>query len=96
MSGSGSAINWVCYGYYVSLCANESNKGRFNGYIWIFIQTAFLAASLIGGSVIGKYGYLSFYTAVPIMTSCATLLSCGLPTPGPSSDTEKDKEVEMS
>ena len=38
ISGCGSAITWVGHGYYIALCANERNKGRFNAYSWILFN----------------------------------------------------------
>lgn len=85
-SGAGSAINWVVYGFYVSKCASQRNKGLFNGYVWILFNLAFFLASVLGGSLVGVNGYLTFYTVIPIITMTAMLYFCGLPDTDPVED----------
>jgi hypothetical protein len=38
INGMGESILWVAAGHYVSLCANDSNKGKFNSvFLGIFM-----------------------------------------------------------
>ena len=82
-SGAGTALNWTTFGYYVSICADDGNRGRFTGYAWNFVTLAFLLAMIFGGYVVGRFGYLVFYTVVPIITALAGVVTLWLPTPEP-------------
>ena len=40
INGFGAAILWVGQGRYISLCANDENKGMFNGIFWAFFMSS--------------------------------------------------------
>lgn len=89
ISGCGGAVTWVGFGYYVSMCANPLNKGRFNGYSWFMFYLAFVVGYTLGATLPGINGYLTYYITVTGISWAAGLLALGLPTP------EKPDEVEI-
>ena len=82
----------MTYGYYVSLCASDENKGRFNGYTWVLFNFNFIFGTLLGATLPGLQGYLVFYIVTPILCWIGGFVSIGLPTP---ENTDLTDETEM-
>lgn len=38
IAGIGTSLLWVAHGRYVTLCADDSNKGYFNSVFWVFMM----------------------------------------------------------
>jgi len=38
IAGIGTSLLWVAHGRYVTLCADDSNKGFFNSVFWVFMM----------------------------------------------------------
>ena len=81
ISGNAIALNWTTMAYYVNLCANDENRGRYNSIINSYYTMAFLCAMTIGGEIISRFGYVVFYSFTPAVTVLAAIVACWLPTP---------------
>ena len=50
--GFGLSLFWVGAQKYVTECANENNKGTFNGIFWVASMGAYLSGNLMAAFVI--------------------------------------------
>ena len=81
ISGCGGAITWVVFGYYISICASPTNKGRFNGYSWFMFYIAFVVGYTLGATLPGINGYLTYYITITCISMLSGFMAMGLPTP---------------
>lgn len=61
INGFGASILWVAQGKYISICANEENKGVFNGIFWAFFMSSQVFGNLMGAFVLANLTYFTFY-----------------------------------
>ena len=85
-SGLGLALNWTTLGYYVSLCGDENNRGRFHGIAFQYFTTGYLCALFFGGLVADHFGLFTLYCVIPMVTILAGVVALGLPIPEPTDD----------
>lgn len=52
INGFGAGILWVAEGKYISDCANDSNKGYFNGFFFMFYMSYAIVGNLCSAFVI--------------------------------------------
>lgn len=95
IAGIGTSLLWVAHGRYVTLCADESNKGFFNSVFWVFMMACQVIGNVLGGTIITKYKQSTFFTGFTILALIAAIWMIGLPTPKAYPDDDDDKEVEL-
>ena len=95
LSGIGIAINWTTMGYYVNMCGDEVNRGRFNGIVLTYFTGGYLCALIFAGFVADNYGLLALYSLIPMVTVFAGLVTLGLPKPEPLEEKNEIEEVEL-
>ena len=61
INGFGASILWVAQGKYIALCANDQNKGMFNGIFWAFYMSSQVFGNLMGAFVLGSLTKFTFY-----------------------------------
>ena len=61
INGFGASILWVAQGKYISICANDQNKGVFNGIFWAFFMSSQVFGNLMGAFVLGNLTKFTFY-----------------------------------
>lgn len=77
LNGFGSAIMWVGQGQFVSMCANESNKGQYNSIFWAILKMSSIIGNLMSAFVIASVNQSTFYlvmTAICAISSIFLLL----------------------
>ena len=75
--GLGAGPLWVSQNYYVTDCANDQNKGRFNSLFWGLFQACNLISFPLAGFLISKFSKMAFYivmTALSILGAVFLLL----------------------
>jgi hypothetical protein len=83
IAGIGTAFLWVSLGRYVTLCANDTNKGFFNAVFWVFMMTCQVVGNILGATVIEKVKQSTFFIGFTILALIAAAWMMGLPTPKP-------------
>jgi len=86
---------WVAHGRYVTLCADDSNKGFFNSVFWVFMMTCQVVGNIMGGTIITKVAQSTFFGIFFIIAIVASLWMIGLPTPKPYPDADNG-DVELA
>ena len=77
INGFGAAILWVAQGQYISMCANEKNKGEYNSIFWALFMCSAVIGNLMGAFVVANVKQSTFYivlTAFCIASSLFFLL----------------------
>lgn len=87
-AGIGMTFLWVAHGRYVTLCADDSNKGFFNSVFWVFMMTCQVVGNIMGGTIITKVAQSTFFGIFFIIAVVASLWMIGLPTPKPYPDAD--------
>ena len=86
VNGFGASILWVAEGQYVSMCANDKNKGLFNSTFWAIFMSSNIVGYLMSAFVIGavkkQYVFFIIVTGICICSSLFFLLLSN-PTPHP-------------
>ena len=95
IAGIGTSLLWVAHGRYVTLCADDSNKGFFNSVFWVFMMACQVIGNILGGTVITKVKQSTFFTGFTILACIAALWMLGLPVPKPYPDANKEEGTEM-
>lgn len=95
IAGIGTSLLWVAHGRYVTLCADDSNKGFFNSVFWVFMMACQVIGNILGGTIITKVKQSTFFTGFTILACIAAIWMLGLPTPKPYPSDEAEKETEM-
>jgi len=54
INGFGAAILWVAQGQYISMCANETNKGQFNSIFWAMLMCSGVIGNLMAAFVVAN------------------------------------------
>ena len=54
IAGVGTSLLWVAHGRYVTLCADDTNKGFFNSVFWVFMMACQVIGNILGGTIITK------------------------------------------
>jgi len=93
IAGIGTSLLWVAHGRYVTLCADESNKGFFNSVFWVFMMACQVIGNILGGTIITKYKQSTFFTGFTILALIASIWMIGLPTPKAYPDEDKETEL---
>ncbi len=66
INGFGASILWVAQGQYISMCANEKNKGQYNSIFWALLMSSGIVGNLMAAFVIASVKQSTFYI---VMTS---------------------------
>ena len=77
INGFGAAILWVAQGQYISMCANEKNKGQYNSIFWALLMSSGVIGNLMAAFVVSNVQQSTFYivmTAFCIASSLFFLL----------------------
>ena len=93
ISGVGMALNWTTLGYYVNMCGDESNRGRFHGLAYQYFTMGYLCALFFGGLIADHFGILTLYCVIPVVTLFAGVVALGLPTPEPIENEIVEQEM---
>ena len=64
LNGLGASIYFVGQGKYIAMCANESNKGRFQSIFQIIFKSSSVSGSLFGAFLLGSFSLVSFFSAM--------------------------------
>lgn len=96
IAGFGTSLLWVAHGRYVTLCADDSNKGFYNSVFWVFMMACQVIGNILGGTIITKVKQSYFFTGFTILALIAAVWMLGLPTPKPYPNAEKTEETEMA
>jgi MFS family permease len=83
IAGIGTSLLWVSLGRYVTLCANDTNKGFFNAVFWVFMMTCQVVGNILGATIITKIKQSTFFIGFTILALIAAAWMMGLPTPKP-------------
>ena len=84
LNGFGASILWLAQGKYTAMCANDSNKGLFNGTFWAIFMSANIVGYLMSAFVLGAVKSLSvFYLIMTIICFCSSLFFLFLSKPDP-------------
>ena len=70
--GFGASILWVAQGRYISLIANDENKGTYNSIFWAFYMSTQIIGALFAAEVLKNTNPFTFYC---IMTTICVLAS---------------------
>ena len=73
MNGFGAGILWVSQGQYISMCANDTNKGSYNSIFWAIFQSSSLIGGLLSSFVIVKVKQSTFYLLMTVICILASL-----------------------
>ena len=73
LTGLGAGTLWVSQAYYVSECATEHNKGRYNGLFFSIFQVASMASGALAGAMIDNLPKTIFYLIMGSIAFTATL-----------------------
>lgn len=92
IAGVGTSLLWVAHGRYVTLCADDTNKGYFNSVFWVFMMACQVIGNILGGTIITKVKQSTFFTGFTILACIAAVWMLGLPTPKPY---PADEETEL-
>jgi MFS family permease len=90
VSGCGSAITWVAHGAYIAQCASIRNRGRFNGYAWIVLNISAIFGNFLGGFLISRVTYSTFYSVIPVIAIFAAIFLLGVSKPDPVTEDDFD------
>jgi len=88
ISGLGLALNWTLLGYYVNLCGDQNNRGRFHAITFQYYTAGYLCALYFSGFVADRFGLFALYCLIPMVTVLAGIVSLGLPIPEPTKNTD--------
>ena len=95
INGFGASILWVAQGKYISICANEENKGMFNGIFWAFFMSSQVFGNLMGAFVLANLTYFTFYCVMTALCVGASFFFLLLTKPQSHDDQdEKNSEAE--
>ena len=84
ISGLGLALNWTLLGYYVNLCGDQKNRGRFHAIAFQYYTTGYLCALFFSGLIADRLGLFALYCLIPMVTVLAGIVSLWLPIPEPT------------
>ena len=91
INGFGASILWVAQGQYISMCANDKNKGYFNSVFWSLVMCAGIFGNLMAAFVIANVEQSTFYCVMTVFCIASSLFFLFLRKPVPQPD-EESKE----
>jgi len=89
IGGIGAAFMWYSQSAYVNECADDQNKGLFNGIFWSINQTAQLWGSALAAFILGRADHLTFYMVITIFAVFSAFMMLFIQDPGNSQQKNK-------
>jgi hypothetical protein len=93
--GLGAGPLWVSQSFYISLCANDANKGRYNSIFFSIFQGASLVTYPVAGIMIKNFKKSTFYWLMTLIALIGSLFFLVLSTPQKSHDLTKVLDIEL-
>jgi len=81
--GLGAGPLWVSQSFYISECATDLNKGRYNGIFFSIFTTANIISNLLASYLLEKFSKIVFYYVMSAIGFAASLFLLFLKKPSP-------------
>jgi MFS family permease len=81
--GLGAGPLWVSQSFYISECATDQNKGRFNGIFFSIFTTSNIVSNILASFLLEKFSKIVFYFVMSSIGFFASIFLLFLKKPSP-------------